>query len=97
VPLHGLLTTENEERDISITETASRPVPKKKPDPIEPPTGEGKQLGLRLSAELLREVEFCADALGLEASPFIRMVLVENIAKYKRRAERVKAGDSPIE
>jgi hypothetical protein len=59
-----------------------------------PNSKEGKQLGLRLSAELLREVEFCAEALGLEAAPFIRMVLIENLGKYKRRAERIKSGES---
>lgn len=55
---------------------------------------DGKQIGLRLPPSLLADVEYCAERLGLDMAPFIRMVLTENLGRYKRRVKQIEAGDS---
>jgi hypothetical protein len=75
--------------DVLVVELGGGPVAKKKNRPS-PGTG-GKQLAFRAPDELLADLSFAADGLGLDLSNLIRMVLVENIRPYVERAREVLA------
>lgn len=53
----------------------------------------GRQIGLRISGQLDKDIAECSEALGLDDSNFIRMVLIENMGKYKRRAKAINEGE----
>jgi hypothetical protein len=51
--------------------------------------GGGKQVNFRSSSELQARLDRTAEALGLDVSSLIRLVLVENLHQYEARAEQV--------
>jgi hypothetical protein len=50
----------------------------------------GKQVSLRMPQSLNQRLEAVADALGVDVSNLVRMVLSENLAPYERRAEQIR-------
>jgi hypothetical protein len=62
--------------------------------------GEGGQLSARkqynigLGTDFAKRVDATAEALGLDPVNFLRMVVRENFAKYERRAEAIRNGES---
>lgn len=50
----------------------------------------GKQVSLRMPQSLNQRLEAVAEALGLDVSGLVRMVLSENLAPYERRAEQIR-------
>jgi hypothetical protein len=52
-----------------------------------------RQLAYRVPAELAARVERVAERLGLDVSNFLRMMTVEQIGVYERRADRAEAGE----
>jgi predicted DNA-binding protein len=52
--------------------------------------GAGKQVNFRASDDLYARLEETADALGLDLSNLVRMVLNEHLAEYEGRAEQIK-------
>ncbi len=48
---------------------------------------DGKAINFRAPKRLAERLEHVADALGLDVSNLIRMVLSENLAEYEQRAE----------
>lgn len=51
-----------------------------------------RQLAFRVPESAARRVEKVSARLGLDVSNFLRMMLVENLVTYERRAERVEGG-----
>lgn len=56
-----------------------------------------KQYAVRLPQPFVPRVEDVAETLGLDEAVLLRMIVVENLPAYERRAERVKAGLPPTE
>lgn len=59
-------------------------MPRKRPRDEQPSAG--KQISFRAPPDLERRLEYVAKWLGLDGSNLVRMILVENIAQYERRA-----------
>ena len=53
---------------------------------------EGKQINFRAPPDLAERLEAVAEALGLDVSNLVRMVLKENLREYERRAKQVEPG-----
>lgn len=51
--------------------------------------GVGRQINFRAPPDLVQRLETVAEALALDVSSLIRMVLAENLARYERRADEV--------
>lgn len=49
-----------------------------------------KQIAFRVPASLAVRLERTAARLGLDASNFMRMVLLEHMTEYERRADRIE-------
>lgn len=62
-------------------------VGRKKPDEK---ASDGKQINFRAPNDLASELEDVAEALGLDVSNLVRMVLRENLAQYRERADRIR-------
>lgn len=73
------------------TSVGSSAVAKKKQDAVST-----RQVNFRASPELLSRLETAALGLGLDVSNFVRMVLLENLTAYEKRAElaRKKSGSN---
>jgi hypothetical protein len=56
-----------------------------------------RQLAYRVPADLAERVERVAVRLGLDTSNFLRMLTLEKIGEYERRADRIEAGESQEE
>lgn len=54
----------------------------------------GKQLSLRIPADMNRRLEYVADLLSLDVSSVIRMIVAENLVAYERRAQQVEQNRS---
>lgn len=78
------------------TTQAVNPVAKSKripdPDPKPAPPPPDKQVNFRAPGRLYASLEDVADALGVDVSNLVRMILNENLAKYRERADRVRSG-----
>lgn len=48
-----------------------------------------RQLAFRAPEDLAARLEKAASRLGLDLSNFLRMMAVENVARYERRADQV--------
>jgi hypothetical protein len=62
----------------------SEPVAKTKSDGGRPPIG--KPVNFRASDELIDVLEEIADGLSLDVSAVVRLILSENLGKYRERA-----------
>ncbi len=51
-----------------------------------------RQLAFRVPGSMAGRVEKVAARLGLDLSNFLRMLLVENLAIYERRADKIEEG-----
>lgn len=63
-----------------------RPAPGQSPG--RPPIG--RQVNIRIPAELMTDLEYIGDALGMDLSNLIRTVLVEQLHIYLERARLAK-------
>lgn len=54
--------------------------------------GDSKQIAFRCPLDILHRIEAVAPQLGLDVSNFLRMMLVENLAAYERRASAAREG-----
>jgi hypothetical protein len=52
-----------------------------------------RQLAFRVPNELADRVEAVAARLGLDTSNFLRMMLLEQVGSYERRADRIEGGE----
>jgi hypothetical protein len=62
-----------------------------------PPANAPKQYAVRLPQALVPRVVAVAETLGLDEAVLLRMIVVENLSAYEKRAERVRAGLPPTE
>jgi len=69
----------------------------RKPKPGSKPTGPTRQLAFRVPNELADRVEAVAPRLGLDVSNFLRMMLIEQIGSYERRADRIEGAGEEAE
>lgn len=67
-------------------------MPKKRP--TQPP-GERKQYNVGFKPEDAKRIDGVADALGLDSTQLLRMIVRENLAKYERRAQAIREGKTP--
>lgn len=67
-------------------------VAERKPRGGKKPVG-SRQVAFRVPDALWTRLEGVADRLGLDVSNFLRMMLIEQIGVYERRAERVERGE----
>jgi antitoxin component of RelBE/YafQ-DinJ toxin-antitoxin module len=67
-------------------EMGAQAVAKKK----QPPT---KQVAFRAPEDVVERLENVARRLGLDLSNFMRLMVVEQVARYERRAERAESGE----
>jgi predicted DNA-binding protein len=51
-----------------------------------------RQVNFRASAKLSARLDNIADAMGLDVSNLVRLILNENLAAYEDRAERIRHG-----
>jgi hypothetical protein len=56
-------------------------------------TSGSRQLAFRVPEALAQRVERVAERLGLDTSNFLRMLLLEQVGVYERRADRIEAGE----
>jgi hypothetical protein len=60
-------------------------------------TQEGSQIAFRLKKELADRLEHAAEALGLDVSNLLRLMLSEKLAEYEARARRVQEHQAEAE
>lgn len=65
-------------------------VAKKRTDGDSEPKG-GRPVNFRAPPDLAADLDYIAEALGLDVSNLVRMILRENIKPYRGRADRIKA------
>jgi hypothetical protein len=65
-------------------------VGKKRSEPDRPAPDGSRPINFRAPAPLARDLDFVADALGLDVSNLVRMILRENMQPYRERAEKVR-------
>jgi hypothetical protein len=68
---------------------------KGKPEGTGRPHGSTRQVNFRATDAFVAELESISDALGLDVSALVRMVLKENLGPYRKRAEQARRGDAP--
>jgi hypothetical protein len=56
-------------------------------------TSGSRQLAFRVPEALAQRVERVSERLGLDTSNFLRMLLLEQVGVYERRADRIEAGE----
>lgn len=56
-----------------------------------------RQMAFRVPNDLAERIEAVAPRLGLDTSNFLRMMLIEQIGTYERRADRIEAGEAEAE
>jgi hypothetical protein len=52
-----------------------------------------RQMAFRVPNDLADRVEKVAARLGLDTSNFLRMMLLEQVGAYERRADRIEGGE----
>lgn len=71
--------------------TRTSPVGKKRNDADSSPADAGgRSITFRAPSELAADLDDIADALSVDVSNLVRMVLRENLTSYRERAERVR-------
>lgn len=54
-----------------------------------------KQYNIGFGVDFAGRIDAAAETLGLDPVNFLRMVIRENFARYEKRAEAIRSGDSP--
>lgn len=54
-----------------------------------------KQIAFRAPVDLVERVDKVSKQLGLDTSNFMRMLLVEQLSEYERRARKIREGEQP--
>lgn len=74
-------------------------MPRKRPKakPGEGGSAKRKQYNVAFDTAFAARVDDTAEALGLDGTQLVRMIVRENIAKYEKRAAAVKDGRPPDE
>ena len=49
-----------------------------------------QQMNIRVAGAIYKRIEKTAETLGLDPTNFVRMLIMENLAAYEERAERVR-------
>lgn len=62
----------------------------KKRNDTEPKPDAGRPITFRAPADLAEELDDIGEALGLDVSNLVRMVLRENLSQYRERADRAR-------
>lgn len=63
---------------------------KQRPTPQDEQPSAGRPINFRAPSDLAARLDFVAEALGLDVSNLVRMVLYENLSTYERRARQLK-------
>lgn len=74
----------------STLPTGTGTVARKKKNEAEQPAGGGRPVNFRAPPDLASDLDYIAEALGLDVSNLVRMILRENITPYRQRADRIK-------
>lgn len=87
MPLGGVKMTASAVADTNrVSPVAKKPTAKTDPKPSM------KVFAVRLPPSISSRVEEAAKGLGLDEGNLLRMLVMENLAIYEKRAERVKSG-----
>jgi hypothetical protein len=54
-----------------------------------------KQYNIGFGTDFATRIDAAAETLGLDPVNFLRMVIRENFARYEKRAEAIRGGESP--
>jgi len=71
---------------------ASPDVSKKKPVAESKQPERNRQVNFTAPPKLSADLDDIARAFGLDVANLVRLILNENIARYKQRAERIRSG-----
>jgi hypothetical protein len=56
-----------------------------------------RQIAPSFTPSFAARIERAAEALGLDATDLLRMIVTEHLAQYEKRAAAVKRGENPDE
>ena len=73
-----------------------RPVVKKPTTPKDDEPKMGKQKAIRFTNETLDELEWIGSQLGLDISALVRLIINENLAPYRAKADAVYASKKKL-